>query len=218
MKDSVRIALVEDAAGARRQITTALNARAGWQVVAACANANAALREIPRSNPDVIMLDINLPDGSGLDLIAPLKAALPGAPIVMLTVVEDSRQIACAIGLGARGYLLKQDAPNLVAGVEDILAGRVPLMSTSVARQIWGLLERLKIGAADQNHGLTDRQQEVLKLASRGNHRGEIALALKISENTVKHHFSNIFEKLGVHSVREALLKLRDGRGFLDSI
>jgi DNA-binding NarL/FixJ family response regulator len=200
----------------RQQLLRALNEHADWKVVAECANADEALREIPASSPDLLLLDIILPTGSGIDLIQPLKAALPRLSIVMLTVVEDPRQIACAIGLGASGYLLKQDAPNLLSGVEDILAGRAPLMSPSVARQIWAVLEELKLGVAQRNCGLTEREREVIDLASHGNERGEIALALKISTDTVKHHFSNIFRKLEVHSLKEALIKLRNGRGFLD--
>jgi DNA-binding CsgD family transcriptional regulator len=76
-----------------------------------------------------------------------------------------------------------------------------------------------KTRSADAVHpecGLTPREREVLDLASRGKQRGEIAMALGISENTVKHHFSNIYAKLGVHSAKDALLKLRGGRGFLD--
>jgi DNA-binding NarL/FixJ family response regulator len=218
LKATVRIALVEDAARVRRQIAAALNARPGWQVVAECADADQALRDIPRINPDLVLLDIVLPDGSGLDLIRPLKDMLPNVPIVMLTVVEDSREIARAIGLGARGYLIKQDGPNLVADIEDILAGRAPVMSPSVARQIWSLLEHLKSGAARRQSSLTPREREVLELASNGKQRGEIALALTISVNTVKRHFANIFEKLEVNSVADALLKLRHGRGFLDLI
>ncbi len=217
MKKTVRIALVEDAAKVRRTIVAALT-RPDWEIVAECANAKQALADIPQAKPNLVLLDIVLPDGSGLDLIAPLKMYLPNVPIVMLTIVEDSSEIARAIGLGASGYLLKQDVPDLVAGVEDLLAGRAPLMSPSVARRIWDLLERVGLGTTDRNYGLTDRQREILHLASSGKHRGEIALALKISENTVKHHFANLFEKLGVHSVREALLKLRNGRGFLDAI
>lgn len=216
MKTNIRIAVVEDVARVRRQIVETLNARPDWDVVAECANADAALREIPAAHPDVVLLDIQLSGTSGLDLIAPLKRSVRHVRVVMLTVVESSREIACAIGLGAQGYLVKQDAPDLVAGVEDILAGRTPLMSATVAQQVWALLKDLHLGAVQRNSGLTPREIQVLDLTARGLQRGEIAAALGISENTVKHHFGNIFEKLGVHSVKEALIKLRGGRGLLD--
>ena len=89
-------------------------------------------------------------------------------------------------------------------------------MSPSVAREIWSLLEDMKLGVAERTSGLTPREREVLNLIQRGKQRGEVALALNISENTVKHHFSSIYQKLGVRSKDEALIKLRGGRGLLD--
>jgi DNA-binding NarL/FixJ family response regulator len=212
----MRIAVVEDGAAFRRQIVETLHSRSDWLVVKECANADDALRLLPPAQPDIVLLDIGLPRTSGLEIIRPLRQSLPRARIIMLTVVEDSREIARAIGLGAHGYLLKKDRPSLIEGVEDVLAERAPAISASVARRIWSLLEDLKIGVDSEFSPLTPRQGEVLRLASKGKQRKEIAETLQISPSTVKGHLAKIFEKLHVHSVPEALIKVRGGRDLLD--
>lgn len=137
MKSVTRLAVVEHDAKVRRKIVATLESRAGWSVVAACASAEEARAKIPRAQPDLLLLDIRLPPASGLDLILPLRAALPGLQVVMLTVVEDTDDILRAIDARACGYLLKTDANNLVQDIETVLAGGAPVMSTAVARQLW---------------------------------------------------------------------------------
>lgn len=204
---------MEDNARLRSQIVETLEGRPGWVVVAACGSVAEAMKVLPGARPEVVLLDIRLPGASGVDLIRPLRAALPEVRVMMLTAVEDGREIAIAIGLGALGYLIKSDRPSLVEGVEELLVGRVPVMSASVARRIWFLLEHLQIGVVAGNSPLSPRELDVLRLSGQAKQRKEIAAALGVSLNTVKNHLASIFKKLEVHSTPEALLKLRQSSG-----
>lgn len=216
MSPTARIAIVEDVAVVRGRIATALNAQSGWQVVAMCADSRTALRDIPGARPTLILLDIVLPDGSGVDLIPRLRAAVGAVPILMLTVVETPSEIVRAIRAGACGYLLKRDATDLRAGVAEVIEGGAPVMSPSVARHLWNLAGGSPPLATRESSGLTPREWEVLRLITRGRQQDEIARELGIAVNTVKIHRRHIYEKLGVHSSLEALIRFNGGRGLLD--
>lgn len=214
----VRIAVVEDRAEFRRALVTALNARAGWRVVAECADAAQAQRDIPGAHVNIVLLDLLLPGPSGIAAIPQLKKALPKVPIIMLTVVDSPEEIVSALEAGASGYILKGGAPSeLVASVEDVLAGGA-IMSPAVARRVVEYFQRRQPGSAPAEFGLTAREWEVLRLAARGRQHGEISQALGIAVNTVKNHFRNIYEKLGVSSLTDAIVKLRGGRDLLDGV
>ncbi len=212
---AIRIALVEDDPEVREKLSATLNARAGCLVVAQCADAEEALREIPAARPDLILLDVLLFRGTGIELIVPLKRALPKVPIIMLTVVERTVDIVRAIDAGASGYLLKTDASDLLADVEDVLAGRAPIVSPSVARRLLDVARRREGMVAGGASGLSPREQQVLALASQGMRQAEIAAQLGISVNTLKTHLRRAYEKLGTRSVLESVHKLRgDHRPF----
>lgn len=208
MKSDTRLAIVEDASGVRAKLVETLDAHPGWRVVAACANAAQALREIPAAKPDLVLLDIMLPGGSGTDLLRPLRSALPQAHLIMLTVVEHAADIVRAIHAGACGYILKTDDADLVRDIEVVLAGGAPVISPSVARQLWKHAQAGPPPATQESSGLSPREWEILQLAARGKQQGEIAQALGISVNTVKTHLRRIYDKLGTGSVLESLHKI----------
>ncbi|MCW5552315.1 MAG: response regulator transcription factor [Verrucomicrobiae bacterium] len=218
MNPEVRIAVVEDRAEFRRAIVCALNARAGWRVVAECADAAQALRNIPGAQVNIVLLDLLLPGTSGTAAIPQLKKALPKVPIIMLTVVDSPEEIVSALEAGASGYILKGGSTSeLVANVEDVLAGGA-IMSPAVARRVVEYFQRRQASSAPAEFGLTAREWEVLRLAARGRQHGEISMSLGIAVNTVKNHFRNIYEKLGVSSFTDAMVKLRGGRDLLDGV
>ena len=212
MNKTVQIALVEDSASVRRQFVETLNSHDGWRVTVECSNVAAALREIPAHFPDLILLDILLFQSSGIDLIFPLRQALPQAPIVMVTVSENASHIREAIKAGACGYITKTNAADLILSIEDVLAGRAPVMSPSVARHLWLMAKEKPLSMTPEVAQLSPRESQVLDLSMRGQQQGEIALALNVSLNTVKTHRRRIYEKLGVGSIMEAAEKARGGR------
>jgi DNA-binding NarL/FixJ family response regulator len=216
MKQDVRIAVVEDNTEFRRVLVNALKSRPGWQVVAECSDTTPALRYIPAVHPDLVLLDLLLPGLTGIDIIPRLKLALPKVPIVMLTVVDDPAQIVRALESGACGYILKGGSPReFLASVEEVLEGGAT-MSPAVARRLVDWFNQRQAAPTAKGHGLSERQWEVLRLAARGKQHGEISMTLGIAVNTVKNHFRNIYEKLGVTSLTDALVKMRGGRGLLD--
>src|SRR5262245_32058227 len=118
MNANARLAIVEDRAEFRSVLVEALNARDGWQVVAECSSTAQALAELPGVQPDLVLLDVLLPDATGLDIVPRLKALLPRVPLVMLTVVDSPDQIVRALEAGACGYILKGGSPDeLVSSV-----------------------------------------------------------------------------------------------------
>ena len=213
---NVRLAVVEDGADFRRVLVEALNLHVGWRVVAECSSAAQAVQEVPPARPDLVLLDVRLPGPSGVELIPLLKSKLPKLPIVMLTVVDSPDQIVHALQSGACGYILKGgSSAELIAGVEDALAGGAT-MSPAVARRLVDWFQQSQASARPAGYGLTEREWEVLRLAARGRQHGEISSTLGIAVNTVKNHFRNIYDKLGVHTLTDALVKLNAGRGLLD--
>ena len=216
MGDETRLAVVEDADSYRAGVVRALNARPGWTVVAECVDSAEALQLIPAAEPDLVLMDINLPGRSGIEIIPELRSRLPKTPVVMLTVEDRAELIVQALENGACGYILKGgSAEELQNAVQEALDGGAT-MSPAVARHIIQWFHQRRPGPRPQDFGLSERQWQVLDLAARGKQRGEIALALSIELNTVKNHFRNIFEKLDAHSLSEALLKIRQANSLLD--
>lgn len=216
MNLNIRIAVVEDSAEYRRPLVAAIESRPGWQVVAQCSDAPSAAKEVPSSHPNLVLLDLLLPGGSAVDLLPQLCAKLPRIPIIMLTVVDAPDEIVRALKAGASGYIIKGGTSDeLIAHIEDAVTGGAT-MSPAVARRIVEWFQHPPSSPMSNEHGLTSREWEALRLAARGKQHGEIALALGIAVNTVKNHFRNIYEKLGVNSLTEAFVKLNDGRGLLD--
>jgi len=212
---NIRLAVVEDSAAFRCQLVETLNSHPGWSVVAQCPTAEAALRDIPGTRPHLILMDLLLPGRTGSDVIAPLRASLPQTPIVMLTVVDSPHHIVQALEAGACGYILKcGSAADLLASVEEVLTGGAT-MSPAVARRLVEWFQQPRQAPHPHGFGLTEREWQVLRLASRGKQQGEISLALNIAVNTVKNHFRNIYEKLDVHSLADAFIKLNQGRNLL---
>ncbi len=216
MNTNVSLAVVEDGGEFRSLLVNALNAHPGWRVVAECADAAQALKEIPVARPDLVLLDLLLPGTTGIDLIPQLRAKSEKVPVVMLTVVDSPDQIVRALEAGACGYILKGGSTSeLLTSVEDVLAGGAT-MSPAVARRLADWFQQRQSVRKPGEFGLTEREWEVLRLAARGRQHGEISLVLGIAVNTVKNHFRNIYEKLGVGTLTDALVKLNQGRGLLD--
>lgn len=159
--------------------------------------------------PQVILLDVNLPGLDGIDGIGALKARAPTARIVMLTIRDDARTVAAALGAGASGYLTKDASPDaLLAAVQAAHAGGL-LMQPAVARIVRDAFER-RPPAPD--YGLTEREREVLAEMVSGGTQREIAERLFVSPSTVNTHIQHVYEKLHVHSGSAAVAKaIREG-------
>jgi len=200
------VAIIEDNAGICEELRHVFADAGDITCVAVCRNLQTALRVVPPLAPDVIIMDIHLPDGSGVTGTARLKRLLPVTQIVMYTISEDSEQIYRALEAGASGYLLKSTPPSeLLRSVREVRQGGVP-MTAEVARKVIHSFRRA--GAARPPvETLTKREEEVLELLAKGFPSGEIAQALQIGLETVNTHLKHIYGKLHVRSRTEAVIK-----------
>jgi DNA-binding NarL/FixJ family response regulator len=202
----ISVAVVEDDEGICKELEQVLNEPADIACVCICRNARGALCKIPSCAPDVILMDIELADGSGVDCAACLKRLLPQSQIVMYTVSEDDEVILKALKNGASGYILKQSHPDeVIRAVREVMAGGVPL-TPSIARKVIQSFRREAI-PPEKGDPLTVREEEILELLSRGFPTKEIAQHLSISGGTVASHLKHIYGKLHVRSRTEAVIK-----------
>jgi DNA-binding NarL/FixJ family response regulator len=200
------VIVVEDDRGLREQLVQVLNSAKGIQCIGTCASGEDALRVVPARQPDVVLMDIGLPEMSGIDCVAVLKEKLPALQIIMLTVYEDAERIFRALKAGADGYLVKSSPPStLIEAIRDVSKGGAP-MSSSIARKV---VQHFR-GARPAASGLVDlspREREVLDLAASGYVYKEIGEQLGICVETVRTHVKNICKKMHVRDRAEAVAR-----------
>lgn len=206
---TIRVTIIEDHEDFREGLFYMLQNTEGFQCVGKFPSVEEALRTIPES--DVVLVDIGLPGKSGIDGIPLLRKKLPKAQIVMLTGLEDDKNIFSAIVAGANGYILKKTPPaKLLHAIEDAANGGMP-MTPFVAKKA---VEMFRKFVPEQNEpaNLTPREREILSLLVDGMNYSGIAEKLFISLDTVRNHIRHIYEKLHVHSKSQAVAKaLRQG-------
>ena len=202
----IAVAIVEDDARIRESLAILLNGVEGFRCVGSHGSAEEALGAIPSEKPEVVLMDINLPNMSGIECVAKLKARLPAVQILMLTVYDDSERIFRALTEGASGYIVKRTAPDkLLEAIRDAHQGGSP-MSPHIARKVVQYFHQLG-PAKRETEALTDREREVLEHLAKGYLYKEIADALGIGVETVRRHLTNIYAKLHVHTRTEAAVK-----------
>ncbi|HSU57570.1 MAG TPA: response regulator transcription factor, partial [Candidatus Dormibacteraeota bacterium] len=200
------VSLVEDNDGMRETFAALLNDAPGLRCVSAHPTGEDAVLRIPQEQPDVALVDINLPGMSGIECVAKLKAQLPNLQVLMLTRYEQSDLIFNSIRAGASGYLLKKTPPaELISAIEQVHGGGAP-MSMQIARKVIDHFRQIQRPASDVEK-LTPREQEILELLSKGCYYKEISDKLGITMNTVRTHLQHIYEKLHVQSRTAAVLK-----------
>jgi DNA-binding NarL/FixJ family response regulator len=204
----IKVAIVEDDKTLRQGFETLLNQTDEFQCVCTCETVAEAIRKIPKAHPDVVLMDIQLPDKSGIECTAKIKELLPSVQIIVVTVYEDSDRIFQALQAGACGYLLKRSAPErIIAAIREAQEGGVP-MTPEIARKVIGQF-RTKATVSTQVETLTAREKEVLELVMQGLENQEIADRMSVSIATIRFHLQHIYEKLHVHSRNEMIFKFR---------
>ncbi len=203
---SIAVAIVEDNPEIRRNLSRYIGGAPGFRCDCACASGEEALRLIPPSPPDVVLMDIQMPGMSGIACTAALKKLLPSVPVMMLTVYEDNDAIFRALEAGASGYLLKRSAPvKLLEAIKELHRGGAP-MTSEIARRVIQSFHKTKSDSHPQDK-LTAREEEILECLSKGFVTKEIADKLAVSYDTVRYHLKHIYDKLHVHSRTEAVIK-----------
>jgi len=200
----IKVALVDDNNDLREGLQIMMKEHNNeFECVGSFADAESAAKKIPEIKPDVVLMDINLPGMSGIDCLKQLKSKMPQLDVIMLTVFADDDTVFDSLCAGACGYITKNASPEkIMDAIRDVRDGGAP-MSGRIARMVVSSFKMDGEPAAQ----LTEREKEVLDQLCKGKSYKMVADALNITHDTVRHHIKNIYKKLEVHSVSEAILK-----------
>lgn len=202
----IQVAIVEDDEEIRANLTHRIGGSASFRLLASYGDAESALANLPQFQPDVVLMDINLPGMDGVECVRHLKAKLPKSQFVMLTVYEDSNRLFKSLMAGASGYLLKRIPPaKLLAAIKEAHEGGSP-MTPQIARRVVQHFRQSPERASELQR-LTPREAEVLNQLSKGFRYKEIVDNLGISSGTLHSYIRSIYDKLHVHSRTEAVVK-----------
>jgi DNA-binding NarL/FixJ family response regulator len=202
----IKVSIVEDKAGVRKSLAILINGSSGFECISHFPNAEVALEEMPKNWPDVVLMDINLPEMSGIECVKKLKALQLPLQIIMLTVYVENEKIFKSLMAGASGYLIKDTPPTeILEAIADVHRGGSP-MSSHIARKVVQHVQQFS-NSSDETMALSPREYEILGHLAKGYQYKEIADMLSISGLTVRTHLRNIYEKLQVRSRTEAVVK-----------
>lgn len=208
-----RLAVAEDNPNLIRSILEKLGLFENIEVVWVANDGKEVLEKMINHQPEVILMDINMPRMDGVEATRKLKEQYPGTIVIMLTVFDENDKIFNSIVAGANGYLLKDEKPaKLIQAIEEALEGGAP-MSPVIASKALKLIRSVHdVPKSEVDFGLTNRETEILELIAEGRSYQEIANQLFISPKTVRKHIENIYKKLQVHNKVEAVqLALKHG-------
>jgi DNA-binding NarL/FixJ family response regulator len=204
-----RVAVIEDNHTMRKMLVELINSAPGYRCVCACASSQEAFQEVPKHRPDVALMDIHLPDESGIVCTARLTETMPELQVIIVTVYKDTDLIFQALKAGACGYILKRFSPEeILRAIDEARAGGAP-MTSEIARMV---VRSFRGPAAvpttgPDADGLTAREAEILMLLAEGLSNKEIGQKTDISAGTVRNHLEHIFKKLHVRCRTEAAAK-----------
>ena len=206
----IKVAIVDDDAGIRSTLSALIKRAAGFKLTGEFPDAKTALKELPKLAPDVVLMDINLPDLKGYECVRQLKAAHPAMQFLMLTVYEDSDSLFNSLRAGAGGYLLKRTASaKLLEAIKDVHDGGSAL-SPQLARRVVQFFSQPAPEDASLAK-LTAAERDFLDQLAKGYAYKEIADRMNISIDTVRSYVRTVYEKLHVHSRTEAVVKYLRG-------
>jgi DNA-binding NarL/FixJ family response regulator len=203
-----KVAIVEDNKTTRDGLETIVNLSTDFRCVCTCSTAEEALKVLPKIEPELVLMDIQLPSMSGVDCVARLKELLPQVKAIMVTVYEDPDRIFQALRSGASGYLLKRSTPEEVLNAMREVQLGSGAMSGEIARKVIGYFREQATSRVELDE-LTPREREILELVVHGLSNKDISDRLSLTVESVRWHLKHVYQKLHVHSRTEAALKFR---------
>jgi DNA-binding NarL/FixJ family response regulator len=207
---NIQVAIVEDQNDVREGLKYVMDYTEGFDCLAAFGDAESALLGLKKQQVDIVLMDIHLPQMTGIQCVSLLKAQFPKMQFLMFSIFEDDQNIFEALKAGASGYILKKTPPHKVLeAIKELSEGGSP-MSASIARKVITHFQKPKTlaGDASHNHSITPRENEILELLSKGFFYKEIADSFGTSTGTVRQQIHKIYEKLHVQNRTEALNKV----------
>ncbi len=213
----LRLLVVDDHEVVRQGLAALLDRRAGFEVVAEAGTVEQAIAQARLHRPDIVVMDVRLPDGSGVEACREIRSELPETRVIMLTSFPDDEAVLSAIVAGASGYLLKQiRARDLVAALEAVGRGE-SLLDPAVTERVLERVRRIATGqVSDELSSLTPQERKILMLVAEGKTNKEIAADVFLSDKTVKNYVSSILSKLNLERRAQAaafVAKQRSDRG-----
>jgi DNA-binding NarL/FixJ family response regulator len=203
---AIQILLYDDNEAIRESLHTLIEEEPDFEMIAILSNAETVEADISELKPDVILMDIDMPDVDGVAAVKRIRKVNPDIPIIMLTVFDDNENIFNAIYAGASGYILKRYASlEIPAAIRNVLGGGAP-MTGIVAKKVLQMLPVAKTPEREKT-GLTIKEAEILRLLINGYSYKMIADQVKIGIDGVRFHIKKIYDKLHVHSATEAVSK-----------
>jgi DNA-binding NarL/FixJ family response regulator len=203
---SLRILIADDHEVVRRGVTMLLESRPGWEVVGEAGNGREAVDAAKRLQPDVVILDVGMPELNGIEATRQILEAVPGTEVLVLTMHQSENLVRRILQAGALGYVSKSDVASSLGTAVDAVSRHTAFLSasptTTVVRAYLRTPEEVDAALADP---LTQREREVLQLIAEGKSNKEVATTLGISAYTAETHRRNIMQKLNLHSVGELI-------------
>ena len=209
----LRILIADDHEVARQGIRALLESHPGWEVCAEAKDGREAVELATNSKPDIVLLDIGMPNLNGLDAARQILAVSPAIRILILTMHDAEQVVREVLAAGARGFVLKSDAARDLVAAVDALQHRRTFFTTRVTQMVLnGYLHQEKERQPLAKAVLTPREREVIQLLAEGKTSKEVAVALKLSVKTAETHRTNLMRKLDLHSVADlTLYAIRNG-------
>jgi len=196
---AIRVLLVDDHEVIRVGLRTVLGQTQGVAVIGEAGTMAEAVQQAQRLKPDVILMDVRLPDGSGIDACREILGALPGTRVIFLTSYADDDSVLAAVLAGAHGYVLKEiDSPALLEAIRTVAKGQSILDSHVTERALRWLRGLHDLPATSGTDQLSSQEERVVALVAEGKTNKEIAVALELSDKTVKNYLANVFQKLRI--------------------
>jgi len=218
LQRKIRILLADDHTILRAGLKMMLNAQPDMEIVGEAQDGRQSINEAQRLQPDIVLMDITMPDMNGIEATRQIKKLLPETRVLVLTMHEHDEYVFQALRAGASGYMLKEAVPTeLITALRVIQSGQFYLSPTAQSVMVGDYLQRVRAGEEkDSYSSLTEREREILKLVAEGYTNNQIAERLVISPKTVDTHRTHIMDKLNLHS-RAELVKYAMRRGLLEN-
>jgi DNA-binding NarL/FixJ family response regulator len=203
---AIKVLIYEDNENLRKSIQTLLLFNNEFDVIAAMPDAAGVIDDIGILKPDVVLMDIDMPESNGVDAVKQLRTINENLPVIMFTVFEDVDNIFNAICAGANGYLLKKNFDQIPSAIKDVLDGGAP-MTSSIAKKVLTFVPKSKPNSSADVDSLSAREKEILEYIVKGYSYKMIASEIFIAVETVRSHIKKIYKKLQVNNATAAVYK-----------